>query len=205
MYYTMENFINYCDDYQIAQEGIGSTIVNALKKLWIKLKHLVTRLIYSAHKLKSWYIPQPVKKAIETLENDSASFTRSNQMSVEGGAEKIIEEIKAKSRPYKYVFTNSRIGSFDDSEYVQVETSKVIASLKNLDKELEKLEIDSLSRNPDVNQSNIYYTQNMIKIIQFKMSIVKQYFNWGKQKNKKGDVIDLGENFTVTIDEDSLY
>lgn len=94
MNYSLESFIDFCDDYQISQEGFG----NALKWIKDKLKSMILRLIQFIRRFtsnnKGYGIRYKLDGLLKRLENKLTAVDKINTTQEAKKVEEEVNEIK---------------------------------------------------------------------------------------------------------------
>ena len=202
---AIENFISFCDDMMIANESIrdvGRTLRVKVEKAILKLRHIIRRFLYNLYKLKKWYIPEEVNQSIcnllTQLENPSEICLNVKDI------DSYISNIKM-TPDWRLLNVTSKFKEYSNSEYIELNTNSVITQLKNCDRNLEDSEKMGIIWSNSNIEGDFSYTKNMITLYSFKLDVISQFFKWGKQKNKDGQIIDLGESISVQIDDRNLF
>lgn len=190
---NVEQFIYYCDDFQIAEENKISNIKITLKTIITKLRHIIQRMMYNLYKIKKYSIPKLVQKDINIiLDKWQRIYNEAkNQNSDNSVIQNNINTLN-NSNEFKRLMSGDNNGSI----YIDVESIKILDELTKTDKEIEKIEVLIIKSN---NESENIINSLLINLLNIKIQVLLKYFKYGKVSNKD-KIINLDTDIDAEID-----
>ena len=214
--YAIESFISFCDDMMIAEEGLrelGNVTMLSLKKMAIKIKHLIRNLFYTLKKIKKIYLPKKIEPILQTeLER---LYTIKNDFLCTVDIDDMVMFINNENGK-KVENVRSIINSLKNEEYCKLEfkllDSKIlIDDLKHADNMLKKSELIYAELESGKDADPLYSKDQSI-ICKFSLNLANQicntilmFFEWNDIYNKASDEIILKHGGKATYDSPTNY
>ena len=198
--YTLENFINFCDDMVISEENfkdVFDKIADFVEMFIKKATDLIQRMIFSFKKFKSYKVPDEIRKNIvrvrsscdklwfDLISRGESNYDNKNNV-----------DVILRSAAYTELFIEKR--SYDESTFLDVPVNAVISDLQRLHKTLTNTQIvynKSKRHNQVISHE---YWNNIISCLQISIKALNQYFVYGKASSNTNEIIDMPD-FEVEI------
>lgn len=197
---TLEAFIDFCDDMMITEEGfrdVVDQIADFVEAFIRKAIGLVQRMILSFKKVKSYKIPDEVRKNIVRVRSscDKLWFTLISNGEASYDNHDSVDEI-LRSKAYLELFISNK--SYGDEDLLDVPVSSVVKDLQNLNKTLTNTQIEYNKAKRHQQVISHEYWNNIISCLQISIKALNQYFSYGKAVSSTNEVIEMPE-FEVEI------
>ena len=182
---TLESFIEFCDEMQIAEEGLkefGQRII-------IHLRHLIRSIVNLFRKVRKIRMPEDVYNAIMELMQKIESYPPSLD------ADTVIFEVKD-TDAYDLLFVRSRAMTYTKEDLREFDTRETLKMLTTVDKKLKMAEL-AVTRG-DVNATR------QVPIFNLEYEILNQLFVWSRKGIGQDNTIKMKKEFTVTIDDNDI-
>lgn len=206
----VNTFIEYCETMTIAKEqdtkvSLSTRAIAGLKKLIITCRHAIQRFLLNLKKNKKIRIPREIEQYSNQLTNDCIAILGKLQFGKLNKDEfnETLKELK-NDRAYQTLFYK-KDKIYHNNSYVDVNTEKVIQTLKRIDKDLELYEKEIINVS-SLQKKTVYDVDTMtccVLILSEAMKIQTAQLKW-KKSNASDEVIDLDIEIKAEYDEPSF-
>lgn len=198
----LNSFKFYCDSMMIANEdfkSVKNTVVRTIQNLITRLLAFLKRLMYNLYRIRKVSIPKEIHQYI--LDMDKALVIILQGMDSgktdPDDAATLLDMVKTNKKFTQIMYSTK--DAYSDSAYVDVNTATFVKSMKDINKQLTKkqVELNNLEYSElDSNDDSIAITDMYVKVLQQRLNVVSKIFTYHKNTS---DVVPL-DNATITDD-----
>lgn len=198
----LNSFKFYCDSMMIANEdfkSVKNTVVRTIQNLITRLLAFLKRLMYNLYRIRKVSIPKEIHQYI--LDMDKALVIILQGMDSgktdPDDATTLLDMVKTNKKFTQIMYSTK--DAYSDSAYVDVNTATFVKSMKDINKQLTKkqVELNNLEYSElDSNDDSIAITDMYVKVLQQRLNVVSKIFTYHKNTS---DVVPL-DNATITDD-----
>lgn len=185
---------------EVALESMDKPLSYYWNEAFIKIKHIIKRLLYNLRKIKSYKVPKEVAKSIdgvcqECLKHQTLKLIHASNQELKDMINSVYQ-----SPAYITLFKNCNIRKFKEEDFISVDVNDIVKKLQNIDKLIETEERSLNNRKYYQNSNPDYITecqQRFELIKQFytiELNAISKYFTYGKPINES---IPLGKEMDV--------
>lgn len=198
----LNSFKFYCDSMMIANEdfkSVKNAVVRTIQNLITRLLAFLKRLMYNLYRIRKVSIPKEIHQYI--LDMDKALVIILQGMDSgktdPDDATTLLDMVKTNKKFTQIMYSTK--DAYSDSAYVDVNTATFVKSMKDINKQLTKkqVELNNLEYSElDSNDDSIAITDMYVKVLQQRLNVVSKIFTYHKNTS---DVVPL-DNATITDD-----
>lgn len=185
---------------EVALESMDKPLSYYWNEAFIKIKHIIKRLLYNLRKIKYYKVPKEVAKSIdgvcqECLKHQTLKLIHATNQELKDMINSIYQ-----SPAYITLFKNCNIRKFKEEDFISVDVDGIVKKLQNIDKLIETEERSLNNRKYYQNSNPDYITecqQRFELIKQFytiELNAISKYFTYGKPIN---ETMHLGKEMDV--------
>ena len=185
---------------EVALESMDKPLSYYWNEAFIKIKHIIKRLLYNLRKIKSYRVPKEVANSIdgvcqECLKHQTLKLIHASNQELKDMINSVYQ-----SPAYITLFKNCNIRKFKEEDFISVDVNDIVKKLQNIDKLIETEERSLNNRKYYQNSNPDYITecqQRFELIKQFytiELNAISKYFTYGKPINES---IPLGKEMNV--------
>lgn len=220
--YTLESFINFCDDMQIAEEGFN--VISTLKTAIIKIRHMLKQLMMNFYKIGTYYVPKKVFDYIDKKLKDTENYEKWAFEYVNtniGDTDTVYNSIKLVDDILKYddrvsinwdELDKFRKADFSKLDFRKVQSSDIIKQMKVDDKnasrvesELKKLESNKNDEMTKIHNEEANAYRYELKIFNLRIRLYSELFKWNSKYNESSDTVNLKYKGEAVYDDPTNY
>ena len=206
--YSLESFISFCDDMMIAEESFN--IVDTLKTVIIKVRHLLKQLIMNFYKIGSYYVPKKVFDYIDKKLKDTENYEKWAfeyvSTNIEGQtvtSVALVDDIDRYNDKISITKIEDDLNKFRKTEFSKldfrkIQSNDIIKQMKNDDKNASRIETELIKlktdKNDEMNNIRMEETkayQYELKIFNFRIKLYSELFKWNSKYNAAADTVNL--------------
>ena len=206
----MNSFIEYCETMTIAKEqetkiSLSTKAIASLKKLIITCRHAIQRFLLNLKQNKKISIPREIEQYSNNLTNECMGILGKLQFGklTKDEFNDTLKSLKSDTAYQTLFHKKGKI--YNNNSYVDIDTGKVIQTLKTIDKDLELYEKELINVS-SLQKKTVYDIDTMsccIIILSEAMKIQSAQLKWKKTK-ASDEVVDLDINIKAEYDKPSF-